>query len=123
MALIPYPRAMLQSTNHHRYNFLHSSTQIVVERVFGRLKEIWKFLGGTVRCRLPSTMQACCILHNMLVDLVDEPKAEVCQIEMNDPLLDNPFAPDMGSEVDDTPKGIQMREILREYLDAQGIKD
>ncbi|MCO5612795.1 hypothetical protein L7F22_067065 [Adiantum nelumboides] len=29
--VIPYPRAMLQSTSHRRYNFLHSSTRIVVE--------------------------------------------------------------------------------------------
>ncbi|MCO5572167.1 hypothetical protein L7F22_025918 [Adiantum nelumboides] len=32
--LIPYPRPMLQSTSHCRYNFLHSSTRIVVERAF-----------------------------------------------------------------------------------------
>ncbi|MCO5584668.1 hypothetical protein L7F22_038599 [Adiantum nelumboides] len=61
--LIPYPWPMLQSTSHRRYNFLHSSTRIVVERAFGRLKETWKFLGGTVRCpnilTLPSTIQAC----------------------------------------------------------------
>ncbi|MCO5576673.1 hypothetical protein L7F22_030488 [Adiantum nelumboides] len=93
--VIPYPRAMLQSTSHRRYNFLHSSTRIVVERAFGRLKETWKFLGGTVRCpnllTLPSTIQACCILHNMLMDLTDEQDPEVCQIDVNDPLLDNPL--------------------------------
>ncbi|MCO5574777.1 hypothetical protein L7F22_028569 [Adiantum nelumboides] len=74
--LIPYSRPMLQSTSHCRYNFFHSSTRIVVEQAFGRLKETWKFLGGTSRSpnllTLPSTIQACCILHNMLMDLANE---------------------------------------------------
>ncbi|MCO5585563.1 hypothetical protein L7F22_039497 [Adiantum nelumboides] len=112
---------MLQSTSHHRYNFLNSSTWIVVERAFGRLK------GDIVRCSnlltLPSTIQACCILHNMLMDLANEREDVVCQIDVNDPLLDNPFVPEPGGEVKDTPEGIQMRESTREYLDVQGLTD
>ncbi|MCO5568544.1 hypothetical protein L7F22_022243 [Adiantum nelumboides] len=72
---------------------------------------------------LPSIIQACCILHNMLMDLANEREAEVGEIDVSDPLQDNPFVSEVGDEVSDTREGIEMRESMREYLDVQGLTD
>ncbi|KAI5077095.1 hypothetical protein GOP47_0006919 [Adiantum capillus-veneris] len=68
--LIPFQEPL--SPSQARYNFRLSSTRMVVERAFGRLKSTWRILHGTIRkpdiSRLPRVIAACCILHNMAID-------------------------------------------------------
>lgn len=69
--MIPY---VLPATEAQRqFNFLLSSTRIVVERAFGRLKQVWRYCHGKIICldpaRLSRTIVACCILHNILIGM------------------------------------------------------
>lgn len=54
------------------FNFKLSSTQIVVERTFGRLKQMWGFLHQTIKRPnidfLPQILVAACVLHNICLD-------------------------------------------------------
>ncbi|KAI5084581.1 hypothetical protein GOP47_0000750 [Adiantum capillus-veneris] len=57
----------------------------------------WQILKGTIRSpdiqKLPNVILACCILHNMLVSLTDEPvDLQEHEIDLKDPLVDNPHA-------------------------------
>lgn len=124
--MIPFPRAMLGSELHRKCNFLQSSTRIVAEPAFGRLKESWKYLGCTIRgpniTTLPSVMHACCILHNMLVELSEEPDMEpTTAFDINDPLIDNAFTQEHVSGLEETSYGAHVHSTLMEYLDMQGV--
>lgn len=54
------------------FNFIRSSTRIVMECSFGRLKNTWLFLHNPIRQPdvkfLLKLIAACCILHNILLD-------------------------------------------------------
>eukprot|EP01018_Ginkgo_biloba_P009778 Gb_07762 [translate_table: standard] len=55
------------------FNFKLSSTRIVVERAFGKLKNTWRLLQNRVKNSnlelLPRIIIVCCILHNMLLSM------------------------------------------------------
>ncbi|KAI5058041.1 hypothetical protein GOP47_0026211 [Adiantum capillus-veneris] len=55
-----------------QFNYKLSSTRIVVERAFGRLKQMWGYLQQRVRQPdvelLPKVIATCCILHNIWKD-------------------------------------------------------
>ena len=42
-------------------------------------------------------------------------------IDMNDPLIDNPFMREAIGDLEDTPEGTRAREDLMEYLEMQGL--
>ncbi|MCO5579944.1 hypothetical protein L7F22_033811 [Adiantum nelumboides] len=67
------PYVVPQTNRETRFNFKLSSTRIVVERAFGRLKNQWRFLNGKVACPRPKELSkiivTCCTLHNMLLDM------------------------------------------------------
>ncbi|MCO5607538.1 hypothetical protein L7F22_061735 [Adiantum nelumboides] len=124
--MIPFPRPQLVSQRHRNYNFMQSSTRIIVERAFGRLKRKWQILKGIISSpdlsRLPSLIYACCILHNMVVDIgVDDLVHEVIDIDLNDPLVDNPHVNEGLVEGEDTLHAITVRDDLMVYLDMQGL--
>lgn len=53
-----------------RYNHLHSSTRMAVERVFGDLKNRWRCLSG-LECSVDFSKEivaVCCILHNICIE-------------------------------------------------------
>jgi hypothetical protein len=65
--LIPYPS--IATPENERFNFIHSSTRMVVEQAFGRLKNRFRILltaqkSSPVRAR--NNTFACVILHNIL---------------------------------------------------------
>ncbi|MCO5571393.1 hypothetical protein L7F22_025133 [Adiantum nelumboides] len=96
---------------------MQSSTRIIVERAFGRLKGAWQKLKGTISSldvsKLPSLIYACCILHNMVVDIgVDNLVHEVHDIDLNDPLVDNPHVNEGLVEGEDTLHAITIRNDL-----------
>lgn len=50
------------------FNCYHSSSRIVVENAFGRLKARWRILQKRIACKVldaPSIVATCCILHNI----------------------------------------------------------
>ncbi|MCO5591135.1 hypothetical protein L7F22_045116 [Adiantum nelumboides] len=107
---------------------MQSSTRIIVEHAFGRLKGTWQILKGTISSpnlsKLPSLIYACCILHNMVVDIRgDDLVHEVHDIDLNDPLVDNPHANEGLVEGEDTLHAITICDDLMEYLDMQGLNN
>eukprot|EP01018_Ginkgo_biloba_P032004 Gb_41474 [translate_table: standard] len=69
--IIPFSGAV---TNAQKlFNFKLSSTCIVVERAFGKLKNTWRLLQNKVKNPnlelLPRIIIVCCILHNMLLSM------------------------------------------------------
>ncbi|MCO5593926.1 hypothetical protein L7F22_047945 [Adiantum nelumboides] len=78
--VIPFP-AVENDAEKHQFNFRLSSTRIVVERTFGRLKQMWAYLHQRVRNPdpefLPKVVATCCILHNIWLDFgIVYPKEE-----------------------------------------------
>ncbi|MCO5584233.1 hypothetical protein L7F22_038157 [Adiantum nelumboides] len=69
--VIPFP-AVENDANKHQFNYRLSSTRIVVECTFGRLKQMWAYLNQRVRNPdpefLPKVIATCCILHNIWLD-------------------------------------------------------
>ncbi|MCO5571919.1 hypothetical protein L7F22_025670 [Adiantum nelumboides] len=126
--MISFQRAQLISQRHCNYNFMQSSTRIVVERSFARLKCTWQILKGTICSqdirKLPNVILACCILHNMVVTLSDEQvDLEDHHIDLNDPLIDNPHRNEGRIEGESAIEAISMRDALLDYLDMQGINN
>ncbi|GLJ42833.1 hypothetical protein SUGI_0887950 [Cryptomeria japonica] len=64
------------TTSQTKFNFKLSSTRIVVERAFGRLKKMWQILESKQWHPnlevLPKTIFCCCTLHDMTLDVVQE---------------------------------------------------
>ncbi|MCO5584551.1 hypothetical protein L7F22_038479 [Adiantum nelumboides] len=67
---IPVPGADVER---QRFNFKLSSTRIVVERTFGRLKQMWGYLQQRIKQPdvgfLSKVITACCVLHNIWLQL------------------------------------------------------
>ncbi|PRQ59046.1 putative chromosomal replication initiator, DnaA, harbinger transposase-derived nuclease [Rosa chinensis] len=57
------------------FNERLSATQMVARRAFVRLKEMWKLIQGAMwlpdKNKLPRIILACCILHNIVIDMDD----------------------------------------------------
>ncbi|MCO5586343.1 hypothetical protein L7F22_040283 [Adiantum nelumboides] len=66
--VIPFP-APDMNENTQLFNYKLSSTRIVVERVFGSLKQMWGYLHQRINqldvTLLPKIIATCCILHNI----------------------------------------------------------
>ncbi|XP_058840786.1 putative nuclease HARBI1 [Topomyia yanbarensis] len=63
-----------------RYNKIHSSERVIIERVFGQVKRRFPFLQSKVRVntrRIPSMILSCFVLHNIAKYLKDEEFEEV----------------------------------------------
>ena len=72
--VIPYPGWHL-TPNQERFNFWHSSTRMIVEQAFGRLKGRFRWLNGVLHVtdaeKHAEIIVAGCILHNWLMDRSD----------------------------------------------------
>ncbi|KAL4576351.1 hypothetical protein LXL04_012443 [Taraxacum kok-saghyz] len=59
-----------------RFNQMVMKTQMVAQKALGKLKQNWKIIQGVMwrpdKHRLPLIVLACCILHNILIDMEDE---------------------------------------------------
>lgn len=58
-----------------QFNYIHSSTRIVVEQAFGLLKSGFRKLLDVTKHRtdeIPKVIMACCVLHNICVTGCDE---------------------------------------------------
>ncbi|MCO5594504.1 hypothetical protein L7F22_048536 [Adiantum nelumboides] len=66
--MTPFPGTQLDEQT-QRFNFKLSSTRIVVERTFGQLKQIWRYLHQRIKQPdielLSDIITTCCILHKI----------------------------------------------------------
>ncbi|MCO5572692.1 hypothetical protein L7F22_026451 [Adiantum nelumboides] len=60
------------SESQSRYNYRLSSSRMVVERAFGRLKNAWRILDGVIKnpivIKVPKIIVVCCMLHNLAIN-------------------------------------------------------
>eukprot|EP00733_Pompholyxophrys_punicea_P000884 Pompholyxophrys_punicea_v1_NODE_348_length_2194_cov_18.530154.p2 type:complete len:192 gc:universal NODE_348_length_2194_cov_18.530154:1561-2136(+) len=67
--MTPYPRTAGMTEAEARYNQIHSSMRMCVERAFGKLKGRWRILKTGVESPsiawIDKTIYACMILHNI----------------------------------------------------------
>ncbi|KAL6204108.1 hypothetical protein ACLB2K_021377 [Fragaria x ananassa] len=73
--MTPYQGTKL-SDDKAEFNKRLSATQMVARRAFVRLKERWKLIQGAMwlpdKNKLPRIILACCILHNIIIDMEDQ---------------------------------------------------
>lgn len=73
--IIPYPGRRLPQDK-DLFNFWQSSTRIIVEGAFGRLKGRFRWLNGILNIRNPEMhtriITVGCILHNLMMDFDDQ---------------------------------------------------
>ena len=72
-----FPRAAsADNPRQRKYNALFSGTRVVVECAYGKLKGQWRCLLQGLRQRTPdqwrTIVEACCILHNVTIDEMDQ---------------------------------------------------
>jgi hypothetical protein len=67
--IVPYAKGI--DLRHNKWNFMHSSTRMCVERAFGRLKGVWRILNRILWKPKVHTigpmLYCCCILHNLMI--------------------------------------------------------
>ncbi|MCO5606440.1 hypothetical protein L7F22_060628 [Adiantum nelumboides] len=68
--LTPFQEPCIRSQS--RYNYRVSSSRMVVERAFGRLKNAWRILDGVIKnpivIKVPKIIAVCCMLHNLAIN-------------------------------------------------------
>ena len=70
----PFKQTRTLNESQLRYNHALSQARVVVEQAFGILKGRWRCLYKPMEekaTRVPTTIMACCILHNICIDVVD----------------------------------------------------
>jgi hypothetical protein len=70
-----FPDSYMLTHRERHFNKVLSSMRMVVERAFGHLKERWRILLKEIYCtdieRIIKIIHACCILHNLCIDMGD----------------------------------------------------
>ncbi|KAI5079341.1 hypothetical protein GOP47_0004820 [Adiantum capillus-veneris] len=113
--VIPFP-VIANEAQQQTFNYKLSSTHIIVERTFGHLKKMWGYLLQRVRNPdvqfLPKLIVACCILHNICVDL----GVQGTTVADDEVLLDD-------STIAPTPQVLRgcTRDVLFEYMRISGL--
>lgn len=112
--LTPYPGGNL-SNSESIFNEMVLKTHMVAKEAFVKLKENWKILKGVLwrpdKHRLPLIILACCILHNILIDMEDEVQETLVFSDCSD--LD--YRP-LFCNANDDQNGIVLREKIAVYL-------
>ncbi|GAQ92968.1 hypothetical protein KFL_012280015 [Klebsormidium nitens] len=110
--VVPYPGDHLPEVR-DRFNYFHSSTRIIVECAFGRLKGIWRILLRRIYKPdikfLPITIGACVVLHNMMLQNGDYVNERLIPL----PDEPEPAGPNGGRGNQDAAS---VRDALAEYL-------
>lgn len=76
----PYSQTGLLSNDHRIFNRKLSSVRVVVEQAFGLLKGRWRCLLDVLNeetKHTPTTIIACCALHNICVDMADDTPIDI----------------------------------------------
>ena len=70
----PFKQTATLTESQLRFNRALSQARVVVERAFGILKGRWRCLYKPLEektSRVPTTIMACCVLHNICIDVGD----------------------------------------------------
>lgn len=84
----PYPERAAITASQREFNKTLSRARVVIEQAFGMLKERWRCLLVKLDVsidKIPQTVIACCILHNICLNIHDETEV--------DPHNDGPYPP------------------------------
>lgn len=105
------------------YNYLHSKTRITVERAFGSLKNRFRIFksplnqkadqesGQSQTQRMGAVIQACFILHNILIQLMDDMNREMDWVTEPE-IEEQPNA----NALEATQAGTVVRDQVKRYL-------
>lgn len=114
----PYPQAPGITSSQSNFNEALSSAREKIVQSFGLLRGRWQCLQETLKedtFRVPTTVIACCVLHNLCIDVGDNAPVEPVVIQDD---------VDVNDESDDwttvNEDGNQLRETIRSYLDRYG---
>lgn len=70
----PFKQTPTLSESQLRFNHALSQARVVIEKAFGILKGRWRCLYKPLEektSRVPTTIMACCVLHNICIDVGD----------------------------------------------------
>lgn len=115
----PYTQTPATTPSQSNFNCALSSAQEKVVQAFGMLRGRWRCLLETLKedtLRVPTTVIACCVLHNLCIDIEDDAPIEPVFIQDDVDLSDEDS--DDWTAMDEDAK--QRREKLRNYLDSYG---
>lgn len=115
----PYTQTPATTPSQSNFNSALSSAQEKVVQAFGMLRGRWRCLLETLKedtLRVPTTVIACCVLHNLCIDIEDDAPIESVFIQDDVDLSDEDS--DDWTAMDEDAK--QLREKLRNYLDSYG---
>lgn len=115
----PYVQAPNITSSQSTFNEALSSAREKIVQSFGLLRGRWRCLQETLKedtFRVPTTVIACCVLHNLCIDLGDDAPIEPAVIQ--DEMEINDDDSNDWSAVDED--GRQLRETIRNYLDKYG---
>lgn len=98
-----------------RFNQKVIQTQMVAQKALGKLKQNWKIIQGVMwrpdKSRVPLIVLACCILHNILIDMEDEVQEKLVFTHRHD--LD--YRPAI-CDSDDDESGLVLRDKISLHL-------
>lgn len=117
--MTPYVPTPNVTPSESSFNAALSSAREKIVQAFGLLRGRWRCLLETLKedtLRVPTTVIACCVLHNLCIDLGDnapvEPVVTQDDMELFDDDSDDWSAMEEG--------GKELREKIRNYLDTYG---
>lgn len=115
----PYAQAPNVTSSQSTFNEALGSAREKIVQSFGLLRGRWRCLQETLKedtFRVPTTVIACCVLHNLCIDLGDDAPVEPYVIQ-DDVDSDDDISNDWHVFNED---GTQIREMIRKYLDRYG---
>ncbi|KAM0026362.1 putative harbinger transposase-derived nuclease domain-containing protein [Helianthus debilis subsp. tardiflorus] len=99
------------------FNKRHFATRLVAQRALARLKDVWRMIHGVLwrpdKNRLPRVILACCILHNIVIDMEDGVLDELTLTSQHD----SGYRPEVCDMADD--KASVSRDKLALYLSGR----
>ena len=117
--MTPYAPTPNVTPSQSSFNAALSSAREKIVQAFGLLRGRWRCLLETLKedtLRVPTTVIACCVLHNLCIDLGDVAPVEPVFTQDDLELFDE--------DGDDWPAmeegGKELREKIRNYLDTYG---
>jgi hypothetical protein len=109
----PYTLTGVLTEAQKKYNHKLSSLRVIVEQAFGMLKGRWRCLQDTLNedvSRIPTTIIACCVLHNICKETGDNTPIDV-PTNLDDGSNQNIPRHDVNQD------GKALREVIKVYLE------
>jgi hypothetical protein len=114
-----FPDYYMLTNRERHFNKTLSSMRMVIERAFGHLKERWRILLKEIYCtnieQIIKIIHACCILHNICIDMGDSLPLEDREIDDN---TDSDDEHEAENERSEEIAGAQKREYLANLINS-----